>query len=45
MDADDINIRIRELQNLVADEDRKRLQFRVSNLLIKKKYLFFNVFE
>ena len=29
MDSDDINMRVRELESLIAEEDRKRIGFRV----------------
>jgi ubiquitin carboxyl-terminal hydrolase L5 len=39
MDSDDINMRVRELESLIADEDRKRIGFRKENIRRKHNYL------
>ena len=39
MDSDDIKLRIRELESLIAEEARKRKAFKVIKVLFLKAYL------
>jgi ubiquitin carboxyl-terminal hydrolase L5 len=39
MDSDDINMRVRELESLIVEEDRKRIGFRKENIRRKHNYL------